>query len=130
MNLSENDIKEMILPIGIVKKIFRLNPKADAVSSTEGHDISFSPPSFSSLQYISPGSPTLSMSSASTALSSSSASNIVIPDRWRHETELCIQSKELDTTAHSEIARTLVTLLTSKFGTNFGRKKIDEVARK
>ena len=97
MNLSENDIKEMILPIGIVKKIFRLNPKADAVSSTEGHDISFSPPSFSSLQYISPGSPTLSMSSASTALSSSSASNIVIPDQWRHKTELCIQSKELDT---------------------------------
>ena len=130
MNLSVNDIKEMIAPIEIVKKIFRLNPKANAVSSTEGHDISFSPPSFSSPQYISLGSPTLSKSSASTALSTSSDSNIVIPDKWRHETELCIQSKELDTTAHSEIARTLVTLLTSKFGTNFGRKEIEEVARK
>ena len=79
-------------------------------------------PSFSPTS-CGPGSP----SSVSTTLSS--VDKAYIPDFWRDDTQRCIDEGVLDDASRSDIVRTLVTLLVSKYGPKPGRVRLEEVGR-
>ena len=53
-----------------------------------------------------------------------------MPDLWQEDTQACIDAKVLSPESRSDISRTLVTLVTAKYGPNPGKTKFDEVARK
>ena len=60
----------------------------------------------------------------------SALSDIHIPDNWKEDTQDCINDKVLDSDTRNDISRTIVTLLTAKFGAKFGRDRIEHAARK
>ena len=54
----------------------------------------------------------------------------MVPDQWREDTQASIDAKDLSKESRSDISRTLVTLMTAKYGPNPGKAKCEEVARK
>ena len=68
-----------------------------------------------------------SLSSVSTTPSRSD--KVCIPDFWREDTQRCIDEGVLDDASRSDIVRTLVTLLVSKYGPKPGRMRLEELGR-
>lgn len=75
----------------------------------------------------SPTSPRL-LSSISTT-PSRSADKIRLPEFWREETQEALDEGILNETARGDIIRTLVTLLTAKYGPRPSRVHCEELAR-
>lgn len=93
-------------------------------------DISLSP----LLQPFAPLSPTYREGSASASVSSFSTTpsrneKLLIPNFWRDETQECIEIGVLDDESRSDITRTMVTLLTAKYGPKPGKGHLQELAR-
>ncbi|XP_065902672.1 uncharacterized protein [Dysidea avara] len=122
LQLSQQDLKEMIPAIGIVKKLLRLISKDDipALSSVD----TYSPTPCSDQ-----GSTCSTQSVASCTSGSLSASSFEIPSHWRPETDACIKRKELTRESRNDIVRTLVTLTISKVGSKPSRSNCEQVAR-
>lgn len=116
LTLTEKDVKEMVSPIGVVKKILKLQNLNSALGSC--HDgLPVDQPFTSRAVDDSEGSLThlSDMSPVSAKSKSSSHTQLSIPNSWRPEVQLCIQNETLDTAARNEIARTLVSILFSEF---------------
>ena len=77
-----------------------------------------------------PSSPTSprSFSSISTTPSRTNK-KICLPKFWREETQACLDEGILNEVARGDITRTLVTLLTAKYGPRPGRGHCEDVAR-
>ena len=61
----------------------------------------------------------------------SSASNeFLVPEQWKEDTRACIDAKVMSKESRGDISRTLVTLMTAKYGSNPGRTRCEEIARK
>lgn len=84
-----------------------------------------SPPPLSS-----PTAGSFSVYSASSVTSSQSKRNLEIPDHWRPETQENVDEMYLTTATRSDIVWTLVTLLTSKYGSKPTQQQIEDLARK
>ena len=52
-----------------------------------------------------------------------------IPDFWREETQDCIENGIMDDKSRSDITRTLITLLTTKYGPRPGKNHCQQAAR-
>ena len=92
-------------------------------------DIPLSPlsPPFAPLSPTSRGEGSASVSSFSTTPSRNE--KLLIPNFWRDETQECIEIGVLDDESRSDITRTLVTLLTAKYGPKPGKGNLQELAR-
>lgn len=51
------------------------------------------------------------------------AVNLIKPDFWREDTQMCIEEGVLDHESRSDICRALVTLLVAKYGPKPGRNR-------
>ncbi|XP_064382258.1 uncharacterized protein LOC135344490 isoform X1 [Halichondria panicea] len=116
--IKESDIKEMVPPIGIVKKILRIQNDCFTLPAL---------PSPSSLNPLNPerGDDDISIGSSSSIWSSSESPPseastmprardreiLTIPTSWRPEIQDCITDEMLDISARNEIVRTLVNIL-------------------
>ena len=72
---------------------------------------------------------TSSLGSSLSGLSSRS-SDFIMPEKWRDDTQTCIDAKVLNKESRNDITRTLVTLIVAKHGSNPGKAKCEEVSRK
>lgn len=77
----------------------------------------------------SPFSPSLRKEGSVSSFSTTSQSDkLSILEFWREDTQICID-EVLDDESRSDIVRSLVTLLVSKFGLKPGRSRCEELSR-
>ena len=149
LTLTEDDIKGMIPPLGLVKKITKLLPKhsQETVSCISQYDsdascvytVTFSANDATSYPPKPNGSPstpcseksgsTISVFSSGASTPSSRRSDIIIPDHWRPEIESCLKEESLTDSARNEIVRTLVNQLFAR-SSKPTRSQCEELARR
>ena len=153
LELTESEIKDIVPPIGIAKKVIRLQPKVCLHFSSSVPNLVYvnldylyecllQPfPDFSEPVLSPTPSVTSVMESSITSLSSTDKGEhaspkspdvepIEIPSKWRDDTLACISEKKLTPSARKEIVQTLVTLVISKFGSNPTKAQLEIVARR
>lgn len=113
MSLNEDDMRSIVLPLGLARKILRLQNKVVCHSTASSSN---TPPQSSRIPEEISNTPSYSPpSSLGSTPSRSSSSEIVIPDHWRPEIEQCISEKNISDSARNEIVRILVSILFFKF---------------
>ena len=118
-----------LLPICVCNELFFLQPVSVAeLPSSLLHHQGPASPSSGPLSPLS-SSPRGEGSISSLSTTPSCLGKILIPEYWREETQECIDNKVMDDESRSDITRTLVTLLTAKYGTRPRKNHCQDLAR-
>jgi hypothetical protein len=113
LELTESDVKDLVNPLGIVKKVIRLQQQIGIHSTGDNQqrepivDTSPTPSTTSSLQLASPDH--VSETSSSTYRTEVGIpKNFKIPESWRSEIMLCLANKQLTQKARGAMIRDLI----------------------